>query len=352
MKLTPLLVAAALAGTAFLGRAADAPAAAASKLDSLFEDSTVAKGKGFTVKQSELDEAFGELRAAYASRGQQIPEAQRPLIEYRLLDRLVASKMLTGMATDADKAEAQKRLDTVMAETLKKFPTPEAFEQQLKFTGMTLDQFKAKTLEQLVWQTVLDRSLRPKFTVSEDDVTKFYKENPSKFEKPEMVKVNQILISTLDPSTKPPQQLPDAVKAEKLAVAKKVKERADKGEDFAALAKEFSDDPGTKNTGGEISFPRGTGRIPPEFEAAAFSLEPGKISDVVSTTLGYHVIKFNEKTPAEMVSLDKVHDDLKKGLESQEIQKRIPDFVEELKKENNVEILLPMPEELKNQPKP
>jgi peptidyl-prolyl cis-trans isomerase C len=350
MKLTPFLLAAVLAGSAFHAMAADAPAAA-SKLDSLFEDTVVAKGKSFTVKQSELDEAFGELRAAYASRNQQIPEPQRPLVEYRLVDRLVAAKMLTAMATDADKTEARKRFDKVMSDTLTNFASPEAFEQQLKFTGMTLDQFKVKTLEQLVWQTVLDRNLRPKFTVTEEDVAKFYKENPSKFEKPEIVKVNQILISTLDPSTKPPQQLPDAVKAEKLGLAKKVKDRADKGEDFAALAKEFSDDPGTKNTGGEISFPRGTGRIPLEFEAAAFSLEPGKISDVVNTTLGYHIIKFNEKTPAEMIPLDKVHDELKKGLESQEIQKRIPDFVEELKKENNVEILIPMPDAIKDQPK-
>jgi parvulin-like peptidyl-prolyl isomerase len=351
MKSTPLLLAAVLAGSLFHAMAAAAPAPAPAKLDALFEDEVVAKGKGFTVKQSELDEAFGELRAAYASRNQQIPDAQRPLVEYRLVDRLVAAKMLTAMATDEDKAEAAKRLDKVMEDTLTKFASPEAFEQQLKFTGMTLEQFKAKTLEQLVWQTVLDRNLRPKFTVTEEDVAKFYKENPSKFEKPELVKVNQILISTLDPSTRPPQQLPDEVKAEKLALAKKVQERAVKGEDFAALVKEFSDDPASKEKGGEIAFPRGTGRIPPEFEAAAFSLETGKISSVVTTTLGYHIIQLVEKTPAELVPLDKVHDELKKGLEGQEIQKRIPDFVEQLKKDNNVEIKIPMPEELKNLPK-
>lgn len=351
MKLTPLLLAALVAGSLHHATAADAPAAKGSKLDALFEDKVLAKGTGFTVKQSELDDAYGELRAAYASRGQQIPDQQRPLMEFRLLDRLIAAKMITAMATDEDRVEAKKRFDKALEETLARFASQEAFEQQLKFAGMTMDKFKEKSLEQLTWQTVIDRTLKPKLNVTEADIQKFYKENPSRFERPEMVKLNQVLVSTLDTSKKPPQPLPEEAKAEKLALAKKIKERAEKGEDMAGLAKEFSDDTGSKENGGEFTFPRGTGRIPAEFEAAAFSLEPGKVSDIVQTSLGYHVIKVAQKIPAELVPLEKVHDDLKKSLEAQEIQKLIPDYVEGLKKENKVEVFIPMPEGLKNEPK-
>jgi peptidyl-prolyl cis-trans isomerase C len=351
MKLTPLLLAALVAGSLPSATAAEAPASAGSKLDALFEDKVLAKGTGFTVKQSELDDAYGELRAAYASRGQQIPDAQRPAMEFRLLERLVAAKMITAMATAEDKAEAKQRFEKAIEETLARFASPEAFEQQLRFAGMTMDQFKEKTLEQLTWQTVIDRSLKPKLKVTEEDIQKFYKENPSRFERPEMVKLNQVLLSTLDTVQKPPRPLSEEAKAEKLALAKKIKERADKGEDMAGLAREFSDDNGSKENGGEFTFPRGTGRIPAEFEAAAFTLEPGKVSDVVQTGLGYHIIKVAQRIPAELVPLERVRDELKKNLEAQEIQKLIPEFVEGLKKENKVEVFLPMPETLKTEPK-
>jgi hypothetical protein len=75
------------------------------------------------------------------------------------------------------------------------------------------------------------------------------------------------------------------------------------GEDFATLARRYSEDPGSRNSGGEYIF--GHGRMTPAFEAAAFSLEPGEVSDVVETPFGYHIIKteeyINRGTPQEQV---------------------------------------------------
>ncbi|HKP13600.1 MAG TPA: peptidylprolyl isomerase [Blastocatellia bacterium] len=80
-------------------------------------------------------------------------------------------------------------------------------------------------------------------------------------------------------------------------------QRIREGEDFATLARRYSEDPGSKNSGGEYIFARG--KMAPEFEAAAFSLEPGEVSDVIATTFGYHIIKteeyINRGTPQEQV---------------------------------------------------
>ena len=75
--------------------------------------------------------------------------------------------------------------------------------------------------------------------------------------------------------------------------------RARAGEDFAKLAKEYSEDPGSKDKGGEYKFPRG--QMVPEFEAAAFSLGTNQVSDIVTTRFGYHIIKLSEKIPARKV---------------------------------------------------
>ena len=77
----------------------------------------------------------------------------------------------------------------------------------------------------------------------------------------------------------------------------------------------------------------------PEFEAAAFSLEPNQISGIITTQFGYHIIKTLEKKPAKTLKLEEVAADVKQGLKRQGMQKQIPAYIEGIKKAAAVEIL-------------
>src|SRR5204862_2482637 len=116
--------------------------------------------------------------------------------------------------------------------------------------------------------------------------------------------------------------------------------RARAGEDFAKLAKDNSEDRGSKDKGGEYQFPRG--QMVPEFEAAAFSLKTNEVSDIVTSQFGYHIIKLSEKIPAKKVELAKVAPKVKDYLAQQQMQKRqqeIQDYMTKLKKDADVQIL-------------
>lgn len=99
--------------------------------------------------------------------------------------------------------------------------------------------------------------------------------------------------------------------------AKEVKDKLNNGEDFAALAKEYSEDTGSKEQGGEVpNF--APGKTVKEFEDAAYKLDAGQVSDPIKSSLGYHIIKVTDKK--ELKPFDEVKDQIRKDLEQQRLQ--------------------------------
>jgi peptidyl-prolyl cis-trans isomerase C len=317
-------------GGATLGQAqTNAPA---TKPAALFADTVVAKGKGFEIKRSQLDEAVISFKANLAARGQNVPPEHAAMLEQQMLDQLIRLQLILGHATDADrtagKALAAKRLENIKTRA----GSEENLGRQLKSVGMSLEDLSKKIGEEAVAETAVERELSVK--VTDDEIKKFYEENPGKFEKPEQVRASHVLLSIKDATG---GDLPEDKKKEKRAVAEDVLKRAKSGEDFAKLAKEYSEDPGSKEKGGEYTF--GRGAMVPEFESAAFSLKTNQVSDIVTTQFGYHIIKLSEKIPAKKVELAEASDDIKDFLKQTALQKQLPAYLEKLKSEAKVEIL-------------
>src|SRR5262249_26085344 len=174
--------------------------------------------------------------------------------------------------------------------------------------------------------------------VSDADVDQYYADHPTEFDE---VRVRHILVST-QPKEEPgeegdAQDAKDKKPADKSKVLTKEEarqkaqgllERARKGEDFAKLARENSDDPGSKDKGGEYDF-FGRGRMVPEFDKAAFALQPGEISDLVETQFGIHIIKLEERRSAANPSTDqKVKKQIVEKLKQDKLEARIKDITD------------------------
>ncbi|QIW22396.1 peptidylprolyl isomerase [Bacillus thuringiensis] len=126
------------------------------------------------------------------------------------------------------------------------------------------------------------------------------------------------------------------VKDEK--TAKEIKEKLNNGEDFAALAKQYSEDPGSKEKGGELP-EFGPGQMDPKFEEAAYKLEAGQVSDLIKSSYGYHVIKLTEKI--ELKPFDQEKDNIRKELEQKRLkdQKWQQQFFKDVFKEVDIKVL-------------
>ena len=312
---------------------ASTPSKPVIKMSDLFTNSIVAKGKGLSISRSQLDEALIGIKTGAAARGQTIPPDKMAELEVQILQRLIQVQLLNAKATDADKLAGKEQTEKRIAELKTRAGSEETFEKQLKSIGITPAEFKTKMGEELTAEVVLKREL--KVTATDEEAKKFYDENPAQFEQPETVRAAHVLISTRDDASG--TDLSDDQKAAKKKIAEDVLKRAKAGEDFAKLAKEYSDDPGSKENGGEYTFPRG--RMVREFEATAFSLNTNQVSDIVTTQFGYHIIKLYEKNPAKKVEFDKVKDNIKEYLIGQAIQKQLPDYMAKLEKEADVQIL-------------
>jgi peptidyl-prolyl cis-trans isomerase C len=318
------------------------PVARAAAASAPTDDPPVATGKGFVVTRSQLDDAFVSYNTSVAANGGSIPEDQRSEIRSNLLDHLIITKILNQMATADDKATIKKMVDDNIAEARKSAPSPEIFDAQIKASGMTLEQVRQRAFEEQLSRHVLERAATNGINITDDQAKKFYDDNPDKFEVPEEVHVSHILISTLqppdplNPSARPQPLPPDKKKAQE-QLARQVKALADKGSDWGKLVKQYSDDPGSKDKGGEYTFPRN--RMVPEFEAAAFSLKTNQISDIVETQYGYHIIKLLEKFPAKKESFADSKDKIKTYLADREGDKAIPAFLAKIKAQYAVAIV-------------
>jgi peptidyl-prolyl cis-trans isomerase C len=314
---------------------APAPGKSVSKPSEASADMVVAKGKGVEVKRSQLDEAVQSFKANAAAKGKEISPEQTAMIESALLDRLIQTQILVSKATGAEKAKAREDAIQSLKEVKTNAPSEEMFTAQLKAMGTTEEQLVKTMAEQGAAEAVVLREL--KINITDADVKKFYNDtnNVAKFEQPEMVRASHILLMTQDPKTN--QELSQAEKDAKRKKMEGLLKRAKAGEDFAKLAKEYSEDPGSKDKGGEYTFPRG--QMETNFESAAFALKPNQISDIITTRYGYHIIKLSEHIPAQKVAFDKVAPRIKNHLTQQEVTQLAPDFLAKIKKEAGVEIL-------------
>jgi peptidyl-prolyl cis-trans isomerase C len=250
---------------------------------------------------------------------------------HRVLDDLIGAELLFQESRKRALELSDEETEAALTSLKSRLPDPAMFEQVLASEGLTIDALRSQIHRDQSIQKLIDADITPNVKVSADQTRKYYDENTELMKQPDRLRLSHIL-KRVEPDATP------EAKASARTEIEAILERARAGEDFAALARENSDDPGSAANGGELTVSRGD-TVPP-FEEAAFALSPGELSPVVETQFGFHVIKLTEKLEGQVVPYNQVAPRIQEFLTQQAIQDEVGEKVDALRASGDVEILL------------
>jgi peptidyl-prolyl cis-trans isomerase C len=205
------------------------------------------------------------------------------------------------------------------------------FKKALEARSMSVEQLRSDARVQLTIEKLMEGEVAGIAAATDAEARQFYDTNPDKFKRGETVRASHILL-------KVDAKAPEAVRKQTRARIESILKQVRSGKDFAALAKQHSQD-GSAASGGELGYFERE-RMVPAFSQAAFALKPGEISDVVTTDFGYHIIKVTERKGAETVPFDQVRGQIIDFLSKQKKQERAGQFIEGAKKRARIEVLV------------
>ncbi|HEY1304856.1 MAG TPA: peptidylprolyl isomerase [Vicinamibacterales bacterium] len=289
----------------------------------------VARVNGEPVTKADFERALSTLEGRA---GGPVPQEQRDQVFRRLLDQIVGYKLLT-QETQTRKVDVPAgEIDARVKEIQGQFPSEAAFKEMLTARKTTIEQLRTDVKQDLAVQKMIDAEIAPKIVVKPEQLADFYAKNPDQFKQPERVRASHILIGV-------PRDADAAAKTQARAKADQILKDVKAGKDFATLAKQNSQDPGSAANGGDLGFFQ-QGQMVGPFNDAAFKLAPGTVSDIVETEFGFHIIKVIEKQPARTVSLDEVKPQLEQFLLQRNRQEQTDGFVNGLRSKGKIEILI------------
>ena len=262
----------------------------------------------------------------------------RDLIDQQLLLQKGKDLGITG------DTELIKRLDEMRKEM--KLETMEELEKAAEAQGASYEDFKQNLRNQIVTQRVIGQEVGSHLAMNKDDVKKFYDQHKAEMERPEQVRLSEILIAPKTPAKpaagvdgkpEPPSEAEtEAALAAAQAKAQDVLDQIHKGGKFADLAKKYSDGPSAKD-GGDLSyFKRGT--LSKELEDKVFALKAGEVTDVIRTKQGYVILQASEHQMAGIPPMKEVEPRIQDALYMQKLQPALRAFLTTLREEAFIDI--------------
>jgi peptidyl-prolyl cis-trans isomerase SurA len=249
-------------------------------------------------------------------------KALETLIDGKLVQQQASELKLTVTPDEVDRAVQQVKEQNKLDDT--------SFTEALKSQGFTLEGYRKTLKKQILEMKVVNTAVRSRVQVSDEEVKTYYKQNEKLTTSDRQSHLRQILIAVPDKSS-------DGDVAKKRAVAAKVIELSRGGTRFEELAKQFSDDDGTKASGGDLGWV-GKGVLVEALDDAMAAMEPGDVRGPIRTERGFVVMQLVERKAGDLRPYDEIKEQLRKQLYDQQVEKAQQSWLRELRKKAHVDV--------------
>jgi peptidyl-prolyl cis-trans isomerase C len=301
-------------------------------LDKQVPESKVAVVNGTVITGKDLDKQVGFLQQKLREAGKPMNEADLAEIKRDALENLIDEELLYQAAVKEKTRVSDTEINQTLGKIKARFPDEGQFKDALGKAGLSEATLKSRIERNLTIDQFIEKQFVQKVAVSDKDAKAYYDGHPDLFKRPEQVRASHILIR-VDPQAD--QSKKDSARKKLEAIQQRLK----KGEDFAELAKQYSEDPSSAR-GGDLSY-FGRGMMVKSFEDAAFALKKDEVSDIVETQYGYHLIKVTDRKPETLIPYEEIKDKLQDYLKGETIREEVGSYVAEQKGKAKVERFLP-----------
>ena len=267
------------------------------------------------LNKSSMEAYYGsDIWSSEVEEGKTYEDTLREMV----LESMTSSEVIYQQAEKEKVAPTDKEVQEQIDSFNQNIKDDEDYKKELKRMGID-DKFLKYQFARDIANQNLKTHYEDNTKVSESDMKKYYEDNKDDFYV-DTVTASHILIKTQDDNGK---ELSDEEKSKAKKTAEEVLAKIKAGEDFAKLAKEYSQDSSASN-GGELGT-FGRGQMVQEFEDASFSMKAGEVSDIVKTQYGYHIIKVTER-----VNKQESYDESKAAIKSTLLSEKYTEYIEGL----------------------
>ena len=256
-------------------------------------------------------------------REEKIRELERPFLD-NLIEMKLQLQQARKMGLDVNDAEIEGAINEIKN---KYGLTDETLKDSLKAEGLTTEDYRARLADQILVRKAVNFAVRNNIVISDREIEKYYEDNKAKYDAGEKLKIRQIFFA-----------LPED-ESQKQAVeskARDLEQRIKKGEDFAKLAREFSEDP-SREFGGDLGY-ISRGSVLKEIEDVAVALKTGEVSRPFRSPAGLHIIKLEDRI--EGGGIEKVRDEIKETLFQKAFESKYREWTTGLRERAYIEIKL------------
>jgi peptidyl-prolyl cis-trans isomerase SurA len=344
MKRFSVLLLATLLGTSWLM----AQTSQAAGQDNTVVEQIIARINNNIITQADLRRSQEQLQAESRQPDSSLMGSDPKEHEQDLLRDLIDQQLLLqkgeelGISADT---EVVKRLDDLRKQMHAE--SMEDLEKAAQAQGVSFEEFKQNMKNSIISQRVISQEVGGHITVSQQEIQQFYDQHKADMERPEQVRMSEILISTqTQPAVKTEKGqdvLPQAPSPEVVAAAKakadKVYDLLKKGGNFADLAKQYSDGP-TAAAGGDLEyFKRGT--LSKDLEERVFAMNPNGYTEPVRTNQGWVILEITEHQTAGIPSMKEVEGRIQEQIYMTKMQPALRDYLTKLREEAYIDIKSP-----------